>query len=195
MGLIYYPFIAFILFVIFYFEYFLDVDFLNLHGRINHSYSLEYLRRNLIKKESRFNKLYKKKGLFVPHFKVVVFMFFFFICSFVILLIPFIIYLFIGSKYYNTLSNIQDYITWSLLILLLLVFFEVQIENSIICKKLTSKYTEEERRRIIKQIESEWENLTVTDYYLFEYYDKKFKEEKKQNKKAKKSDSKNDDSI
>ena len=112
MGLIYYPFIAFILFVIFYFEYFLDVDFLDLRGRINHSYSLEYLRRNLIKKESRFNKLYKKKGLFVPHFKVVVFMFFFFICSFVIFLIPFIIYLFIGSKYYNTLSNIQDYITF-----------------------------------------------------------------------------------
>lgn len=195
MGLIYYPFIAFILFVTFYFEYFLDVDFLNLHGIINHNYSLEYLRRNLIKKESRFNKLYKKKGLFVPHFKVVVFMFFFFICSFVILLIPFIIYLFIGSKYYNTLSNIQEYITWSLLILLLLVFFEVQIENSIICKKITSKYTEEERRRIIKQIESEWENLTVIDYYLYGFYAKKLKEEKKLNKKAKKSDSNNDDSI
>ena len=76
-----------------------------------------------------------------------------------------------------------------------LVYFTLIIKNSIICKKITSKYTEEERRNIISQIESEWEGIQVIDYYLFKYYDKKFKEEKKQNKKAKKRDSNNDDSI
>ena len=122
-------------------------------------------------------------------------MFYFLFSSFIVLLIPFIFWLFLGSEYFSLLCKIQDYIAYSFLAIVFLTIIEVFIENDIICKKITSKYTEEERRRIIKQIESEWENLTVTDYYLFEYYDKKFKEEKKQNKKAQKSDSKNDDSI
>lgn len=192
MGLILYPIINLIILADFYVEYFLNR---RKYGIINRRYYLAYLKRNLIKKESRFNRLYKKMGRSAPHFKVVVFMFYFLFSSFIVLLIPFIFWLFLGSEYFSLLCKIQDYIAYSFLAIVFLTIIEVFIENDIICKKITSKYTEEERRRIIKQIESEWENLTVTDYYLFEYYDKKFKEEKKQNKKAQKSDSKNDDSI
>ena len=166
MGLIYYPFIAFILFVTLYFEYFLDVDFLNLHGIINKDYYLEYLRRNLISKNSRLNRLYKKKGLFVPHFKVVIFTLFFLVFAFVILIIPFIIFLFIGSNYYNVLSTIQKYIAWSLLILLLLIFIEVQIENYIICKRITLKYTDEEYKKIKEDILKLWPDLYFFDKKL-----------------------------
>lgn len=193
MGLILYPIVNLIILADFYVEYFLDRRIID--GIINRRYYLAYLKRNLIKKESRFNRLYKKKGRSVPHFKVVVFMFYFLFSSFIVLLIPFIFWLFLGSEYFSLLCKIQDYIAYSFLAIVFLTIIEVFIENDIICKKITSKYTEEERRRIIKQIESEWENLSVTDYYLFEYYDKKFKEEKKQNKKGKKSDSNNDDSI
>ena len=193
MGLAFYPIVNLILLVDFYVQYFLDI--LPYNNNINRRYYLAYLVRNLIKKESRFNRLYKKKGLSIPHFKVVVFMFFFLIFSFVVLLIPLIFSFFLDSKYYSLLDKIQEYIAYGFLGFIFLIIIEVFIENNIICRRITSKYTEEERRHIISQIESEWEDIQVIDYYLSEFYDKKFKKEKKENKKAKKSDSNNDDSI